>query len=158
MGEYSISKENLEKWVENKQTANRRRKEERAKNRNVEEKSKSTGSSVNPDKFNRALADVALDKMGYPNQSCPPNDPKVADFAKKKFTEMDCPLMSKTWNCNQAEKGKELEHRFYEKGKEFQCISGGFVNCPSYRIYFNFRIENRAKQRGKEKEAKRKGS
>lgn len=154
----ALTKEIIKKRVNKMIARDKRRQKERAKNRNAEEKSKSTGSSVNPDKFNRALADVALDKMGYPNQSCPPNDPKVADFAKKKFTEMDCPLMSKTWNCNQVEEDKELEHRFYEKGKEFQCISGGFVNCPSYRIYFNFRIENRAKQRGKEKEAKRKGS
>ncbi len=154
----ALTKEIIEKRVNKMIARDKRRKKERAKNRNAEEKSKSTGSSVNPDKFNRALADVALDKMGYPNQSCPPNDPKVADFAKKKFTEMDCPLMSKTWNCNQVEEDKELEHRFYEKGKEFQCTSGGFVNCPSYRLYFNFRIGNRAKQRGKEKEAKRKGS
>ena len=154
----ALTKEIIEKRVNKMIARDKRRKKERAKNRNAEEKSKSTGSSVNPDKFNRALADVALDKMGYPNQSCPPNDPKVADFAKKKFTEMDCPLMSKTWNCNQVEEDKELEHRFYEKGKEFQCTSGGFVNCPSYRLYFNFRIGNRAKQRGKEKEEKRKGS
>ena len=154
----ALTKEIIEKRVNKMIARDKRRKKERKKNRNAEEKSKSTGSSVNPDKFNRALADVALDKMGYPNQSCPPNDPKVADFAKKKFTEMDCPLMSKTWNCNQVEEDKELEHRFYEKGKEFQCTSGGFVNCPSYRLYFNFRIGNRAKQRGKEKEAKRKGS
>jgi hypothetical protein len=154
----ALTKEIIEKRVNKMIARDKRRKKERAKNTNSEKKSKSTGSSVNPDKFNRALADVALDKMGYPNQSCPPNDPEVADLAKRKFTEMDCPLMSKTWNCNQVEEDKELEHRFYEKGKEFQCTSGGFVNCPSYRIYFNFRIENRAKQRGKEKEAKRKGT
>lgn len=154
----ALTKEIIEKRVNKMIARDKRRKEERAKNTNSEKKSKPSDSSVNPDKFNRALADVALDKMGYPNQSCPPNDPKVADFAKKKFTEMDCPLMSKTWNCNQVEEDKELEHPFYEKGKEFQCTSGGFVNCPSYRIYFNFRIGNRAKQRGKEKEAKRKGS
>ena len=154
----ALTKEIIEKRVNKMIARDKRRKEERAKNTNSEKKSKPSDSSVNPDKFNRALADVALDKMEYPNQSCPPNDPKVADFAKKKFTEMDCPLMSKTWNCNQVEEDKELEHRFYEKGKELQCTSGGFVNCPSYRIYFNFRIENRAKQRGKEKEAKRKGS
>ena len=154
----ALTKEIIEKRVNKMIARDKRRKEERAKNTNSEKKSKPSDSSVNPDKFNRALADVALDKMEYPNQSCPPNDPKVADFAKKKFTEMDCPLMSKTWNCNQVEEEKELEHRFYEKGKELQCTSGGFVNCPSYRIYFNFRIENRAKQRGKEKEAKRKGS
>lgn len=154
----ALTKEIIEKRVNKMIARDKRRKEERAKNTNSEKKSKPSDSSVNPDKFNRALADVALDKMEYPNQSCPPNDPKVADLAKRKFTEMDCPLMSKTWDCNQAEKGKELEHRFYEKGKEFQCTSGGFVNCPSYRIYFNFRIGNQAKQRGKEKEAKRKGS
>lgn len=153
-----LSKENLEKWGKEGTALNRRREEERAKNRNTEEKSKSTGCSVNPDKFNRALVDVALDKMEYPNQSCPPNDPKVADLAKKKFIEMDCPLISKTWDCNKVEKGKKLEHPLYERGEESQCSNGGFVNCPSYRLYFNFIIGNRARQQGKEKGAKRKGT
>ena len=130
----SLTKESIEKKVEEM--------EKREKNKKEEHKKEPVTPRVNPDALNTALASVALEKMGHPShtRASASLDPQTIALAKEMLSSMDCTLIAVEWDCNRAEKGKKLAHPFYEKGKEPQCTNGRFVNCPAWRLYFSFRV------------------
>ena len=105
---------------------------------------------VPPDKVNGALAETALNRMGYPQGPKPKEiSPAVQAIANSGLDTMNCPLISNPdWDCNQVREGEELGHPVFNKGEESQCKNGGFVNCPAYRRYFNWRLGYAAKKRG----------
>lgn len=143
----NIDEKSLKKW------AKEGRKRTEAKNI---KSSKALPKSIDPTQLNTAIADEVLDRMDFSRNSNSPTNPDIKNIAAHIVDNMNCPLISqKNWNCNRAEPGKELSHPYYEKGKEPQCLNGGFCNCPAFRLYINFRISQRATQRSKEKVTKR---
>lgn len=78
-------------------------------------------------------------------------DPLVQAVADNRLDAMDCPLSHKRkWNCNKTQKGEELNHPIFDKNNEPQCRDGGFMNCPAYQLYFNWRMEYQAGLRSKD--------
>lgn len=106
---------------------------------------------VPPHKLNEAIAETALNSMGYHQGPKPIQiNPTAQAVAENVLGAMDCPLSHKgDWDCNQTKEGEELEHPIFSKGNELQCKNGGFVNCPAYRRYFNWRLPYQARKRGK---------
>lgn len=148
----ALTKEDIQKKVNEMESREKRRKQ----SGNIA-KSSSTVPHIDPKALNTAIADAALDNLGYPNRTGETPNPQVTALGQQIFSRMSCPLLSiERWNCNQAEPGKSVSHTHYRKGEETQCSNGNFCNCSAYRLYFNFRIAQRAKQRGKKKEAKKK--
>jgi len=103
---------------------------------------------VNADEINRALARATVEKMGYQTTTRRPIGENARIIAERSLEAMDCPLLSlEKWDCNKAEPGKTLTHPLYTKGEESQCINGNFMNCPAYRLYFNFAVARQAKKK-----------
>ena len=102
---------------------------------------------VNADELNQAIAAAAAEKMGYSINTRQPIGENARIIAQRVVAAMDCPLISKEWNCNKTEDGKKLTHPIYTKGEEPQCINGNFMNCPAYRLYFNFVVARHAKKK-----------
>lgn len=106
---------------------------------------------VPADKVNEALAETALNRMGY-HQGPKPKEisPAAQAIADSGLDTMDCPLISNPdWDCNKVREGEELGHPVFSKGEESQCKNGRFVHCPAYHRYFNWRIKYQARLRGK---------
>lgn len=113
-------------------------------------KKNTTPIKIPADKLNQAIAETALNRMGHHQGPKPiPIDPTVQVAANNRLDAMDCPLLSlrPEWDCNKIREGEELGHPMFNRGKEPQCKNGGFVNCPAYRPYFNWRIKYQARLR-----------
>ncbi len=143
----SLTKESIEKKVEEMERREKNQREERERNL--------ASPSEDSRKFNKAIADAALDTAGYRKSLRDPADPSLAANAQEAFSLMSCPMLSIHWDCNWVERGKKLTHPFYERGKEPQCINGGFVRCVSWLRHIKFIIAKRARERGKEKRTKK---
>lgn len=107
---------------------------------------------VPPRKLNEALGEIALNRIGYQQGSTPVEiDPAAQAAADCVLSGMNCPLSkNRDWDCNKVREGEELGHPIFDKGGESQCKNGGFVTCPAYHRYFNWRMEHQAKKRDKE--------
>lgn len=114
-------------------------------------KENTTPIKVPADKLNQAIPETALNRMGYHQGPKPIQiDPTVQAVADNRLDVMDCPLSHvNDWDCNRTRDDEELSHPIFDKGNEPQCKNGGFVNCPAYHRYFNWRMKHQAGKRGK---------